>query len=90
MYTRFGENRLRKMETRTDLPACVPRVNPVFTYDHIGRLFAIQGKEGATVLETRFHMLNGEVRVLAGYAYDSIPKFQGREMKRIPRRLPNE
>lgn len=59
MYSWTGENRLRRMETRTDLPAAVPRINLEFKYDQMGRCIKMEVKDGATVLETRYYVWNG-------------------------------
>jgi RHS repeat-associated protein len=55
VYTWTAENRLRKMETRDDLPAGVPNLTLEFKYDHLGRrIQKVVKVDDTTVLDRRY------------------------------------
>ena len=59
MYTWTGENRLRKLETRSGLPAGVPNLTLEFKYDHMGRRIHKVVKENGTTVEDRRYVWHG-------------------------------
>jgi RHS repeat-associated protein len=59
VYTWTAENRLRKMETRNDLPAGVPNLTMEFKYDYLGRRVQKLVKENGTTTLDRRYMWDG-------------------------------
>jgi RHS repeat-associated protein len=59
VYTWTAENRLRKMETRDDLPADVPDLTLEFKYDYLGRRIQKVVKVGGTTTLDRRYVWQG-------------------------------
>jgi RHS repeat-associated protein len=63
VYTWTAENRLRKMETRDDLPAGVPNLTLEFKYDHLGRrIQKVVKVDDTTVLDRRYAWMGRQLK----------------------------
>jgi len=78
IYTWDGENRLVNVETRSDLPASVPRVKVTYAYDHqsrrIGKVVSNLEGETWTVAETRSFLYDGW-NMIREIQHSNIPSF---------------